>query len=80
MNTTQYGVRGVLAGAYKESNPKSYLRHVCEFGADGFATRVLCSRVKLDNICDDMYDGCASEDLSTATCPVCAKRYAKEIK
>jgi hypothetical protein len=66
--TTKIEVRGVLAGAYVSL--KNCLTHAVVVGADGRDVRVLCSRVKLDNMCDLVEEG-------APTCPTCAKRMAK---
>jgi hypothetical protein len=68
--------RAVLAGAYRENNPKSFLTHAVEVSDAGRTERVLCSRVKLDSMCD-LYGLPESEHYARPTCPVCAKRWDK---
>lgn len=63
----------VASGAYRESNPKSFLTHSCEVDAHGFPVSVLCKRVKLESILEDAAQ--ASDDAPT--CPLCAARLAK---
>jgi hypothetical protein len=63
----------VAAGAYRESNPKSFLIHLCEVDANGFPTKVLCSRVKLSSILDD---ACAGDE-NPATCTHCLAKASK---
>jgi hypothetical protein len=65
----------VLAGAYRTRLPPaaSLLTHACEVDTDGFPTRVLCRRVKLDSICADL---CMASG-EAPTCPVCRVRLEK---
>jgi hypothetical protein len=65
----------VLAGAYRARLPHAswLLTHACEVGADGFPTRVLCRRVKLDSICADL---CVATD-EAPTCPACRARWER---
>lgn len=68
-----YETLGVLAGAYKVNNPASYLLHVAARDTEtDCLVSVLCSRVKLDNLCPDGYTD--AELQRAATCPICAKR------
>jgi len=66
-NANRIEVRGVLAGAYASQKLDSLLTHAVEVDEAGNDVRVLCSRVKLENICD-LNEG------ERPTCPVCAKR------
>lgn len=64
--------REVLAGAYLRSDDRrAFLSHAVE--VEGIRpVRVLCGRVKPDNICDA---SAAPESIDTLpTCPVCARR------
>ena len=45
--------RGVLAGAYRASDPKSFLTHAVIVDAEGRELAVVCKRVKLDSIADE---------------------------
>jgi hypothetical protein len=67
------GVRAVLAAAYpggNRSNPATTLTHAVACGATGEEIRVLCSRVRLESLCDVAESG-------PPTCPTCARRAAK---
>ena len=64
----------VASGAYRENNPKSFLTHACEVDANGFPVLVLCKRVKLESILDDL---CVATD-ATPTCPACVAKLAKK--
>ena len=70
-----YETRAVLSGAYAGKSPKldHCLTHVVELDADGTETRVLCRRVRLENIADT-YSATAAELAEPATCPTCARR------
>jgi hypothetical protein len=63
---------GVYKGGAKLSEA---LSHACEVDAKGFPTRVLCGKVKLENVCEDPL----SSTDETPTCGTCAKRKAKEV-
>lgn len=67
-NGGRYRTFPVAAAAYRKSDPKSFLTHSCEVDAQGFPTAVLCKRVKLASIMDDLEQ--ASDD--EPTCPACA--------
>jgi len=73
---THYETRGVLAGAYRESSPKSMLTHVVELDAEGNELRVLCRRVQLDSMAD-RYAGV--DTTEPATCLVCARRDPRRL-
>ncbi len=45
--------------------------HACEVNANGFAIRVLCGRVKLESVCNDLY---ALPDNQIPTCKQCLKK------
>lgn len=67
------GVRGVLAAAYpggNRSNPATMLTHGVALFLDGDEAWVLCSRVRLESLCDLAESG-------PPTCPTCARRAAK---
>lgn len=67
---------GVLAGAYPTAKQdQTFLYHACEVNAEGFPIRVLCNKVKLENINEDPT---VSRAVDMTTCTVCAKRAAKE--
>lgn len=63
----------VLAGAYLGKSPRldSCLTHAVEVDANGDPVRVLCGRVKLENLCQQIPEG------DPITCKTCAKRAAK---
>lgn len=63
----------VASGAYRESNPKSFLTHSCEVDAHGFPVLVLCKRVKLESILEDAT--VATDEAPT--CPACLAKLAK---
>jgi hypothetical protein len=72
----RFETRGVLAGAYAEKNPKSFLTHAVQVDASGSDVAVLCSRVDLDNLVDS-YGMSATESAAVPTCKMCAARLAK---
>jgi hypothetical protein len=45
--------------------------HACEVNEEGFAVRVLCGKVKLENVCNDLNALPADQ---TPTCEACARR------
>ena len=60
---------GVLAGAYLRSDKRrAFLIHVCEVDDDGHVIRVLCGRVKPDNICNDDQSPSAGAAPTCTTC------------
>jgi hypothetical protein len=59
----------VLAGAYV--NLDKCLSHAVEYGADGWAVRVLCKSVKFESIAAEHMDDATDE---SPTCKTCAKR------
>jgi hypothetical protein len=75
-----YETRGVLAGAYPQRSPKSFLTHTVEVTPDhaggspeagvGGDLRVLCKRVKLEHMADSF----ASNAERQPTCPICLAR------
>ncbi len=75
-----YETREVLAGAYSERSPKSFLTHTVEVTPDrtggapergvGGDIRVLCRRVKLESMADPY----AGSTERKPTCPVCLAR------
>lgn len=67
--------RGVLAGAYIKKNPV-FLTHLVEVDEDGAETKTLCSKVKLDSICD-AYAGSVEDLARRPTCPTCARKFDK---
>lgn len=67
--TRKFETRGVLAGAYRAADPKSFRTHVVEL-VNGHESRVLCKRVKLENLADPY----AADPNAPATCAVCVKR------
>lgn len=64
----EYKVHAVLAGAYRESNPKSFLYHA-SFDGDV----AVCRRVKPGNLCDEY----GTELGQGVTCPTCLARIEK---
>ncbi len=65
-------IRQVLAAAYRGSNiqlANGLLTHAVEVVAGGREVRVLCGRVKLDNLCDMNVKG-------PPTCSRCAHKLA----
>jgi len=74
MNSKQYGVRPVSGSAYVTLE-RGTLTHAVEL-EDGSAVAVLC-RVKLENICDDVYALSAEEMAAGPTCKTCARKLAK---
>lgn len=64
--------RGVLAGAYlRADDRKACLTHAVVV-ADGREVSVLCSRVRVENICDATF---SPESIHLRpTCTVCARR------
>lgn len=70
---------GVLAGAYAQHNPKSFLTHLCtlregsRWECGGYPVAVACNRVKLDHICPDGYTEAQLQERPT--CPVCARAW-----
>lgn len=72
--------RGVLAGAYLRGDDRRvFLTHAVEvepvtseFGDYTSPVRVLCGRVKPDNICDASADPAGI--TKAPTCPTCARR------
>lgn len=60
----------VYGAAYLNGQPRlgATLTHACEVDADGFPTRVLCKRVKLESICADPTQ--ATDEVPT--CKGCA--------
>ena len=74
-----YETRDVLAGAYeggarkKHFGEKAWLSHTVEFDDDGKDVRVLCGRVKLENMAD-AGASTAEELASRPTCKHCEKK------
>lgn len=66
-NTTGCTVHGVLAGAYKASNPKSFLYHA---STDGGASPV-CKRVKADSLADEY---ATEPEVTAPTCEHCRRK------
>ncbi len=66
----------VSAGAYRQSDPRSFLVHACETNADGFPTAVLCNRVKLESILDD---ACVADE-EPVDCRACLAKLRKLAK
>lgn len=64
-----FETREVLAGAYRESNPKSFLTHTVDVATE----KPICSRVKPDHIAD-AGSLTPAERAAAPTCPVCARR------
>ncbi len=70
---------GVLAGAYRQSNPKAYLTHLCalregsRWESGGHPIAVACKRVKLESICPDGYR--ETELAARPTCETCARAW-----
>lgn len=62
--------REVLAGAYVSKGLASALSHAVEFDASGNEVRVLCGRVKVENLADSY----ASDESAKPTCATCARR------
>ncbi len=79
-----YETRGVLAGAYPQRSPKSFLTHTVEVTPDrtggapeaGVAgdLRVLCSRVRLEHMSDPTIYDAPGGDVRRPTCPTCLRR------
>lgn len=63
---------GVLAGRYVSL--KTTLTHAVEYGADGWAVKVLCTRITLQSIAAE-HELDASDKIPT--CPTCARRLAR---
>lgn len=63
----------VAAGAYLNSDPRTFLTHACEINSEGFPISVLCNRVKFDSILEDATQG---KD-EAPTCKTCARKLAK---
>jgi hypothetical protein len=68
----RHQTREVLAGAYVRKNPVC-LTHLVEVDADGFEIKTMCSKVKLDSICDSY----GSDVEAKPTCPTCARKWDK---
>jgi hypothetical protein len=67
---SNFETRAVLAGAYLPGSRASYLTHAVEVDEHGNELRVLCPRVKLENLADKF----ASSTTKPPTCTTCAKR------
>jgi hypothetical protein len=66
--------RAVMAAAYKNKKLDSCLTHSVVLDEEGNDLKVLCGKVKIDNLAD-MY----SEDHTAApTCKICAAKLAKQ--
>lgn len=63
------------SGAYRESNPKSFLTHACETNAFGSPVKVLCKRVKFESILDDATQGTDE----APTCPHCVSKLSQGV-
>jgi hypothetical protein len=67
---TAYGVRAVLAGAYRgDIDKRTCLTHLVAVDAEGMEYRAFC-RVKFDNLCD-------APEYGLPTCPACQARALK---
>ncbi len=71
--TTVIATFPVLAGAYRTSDPKSFLTHACEVDTDGSPVRVLCKRVKFGSVLDDLY----SATVLRPSCEACQAQLAR---
>jgi hypothetical protein len=75
MKTTNTKTFALSGGAYLTQKALENLKtHACEVNAEGFAVRVLCGRVKLENVCNDLN---ALPTDQTPTCAACARKLAK---
>lgn|GEM_PF-1951987 len=63
------GTRGVPSG-WRPPPASSLLTHTVELDGNGNYRRVLCMRVKLENIADP----CSGDIYQRPTCPTCARR------
>ena len=72
----RYQTRSVLAGAYRDSSPKSLLTHLCDVTESDANCTAVCKRVADDHLVD--MHGMAADALHACpTCPTCAKRWSK---
>jgi hypothetical protein len=68
---------GVFAGAYLRGDKRrAFLIHVCEVDDQGAVTRVLCGRVKPENICNDVRSPSSGQPSTCVTC----RRLANGVK
>lgn len=71
---------GVLAGAYRggEGRPRSgaaMLTHAVELDEQGRPARVLCGRVEIDHLADDLAG--TPRELEPPSCPRCLAKWKK---
>jgi len=68
--------RAVLAGAYRNADPRSFLTHAAVCNEHGYAIRTLCERVLVENLADEYAD----DPTAPPTCKKCLHRLTKIIR